>query len=71
MVSHCNSISELLEDFRKFRSWNEFNYIIKTDDEMQRGNGKGKKNKKGKKPPQKPAPSQAPQVSFFTDFEFS
>ena len=38
---------------------------------MQRGNGKGKKNKKGKKPPQKPAPSQAPQVGLFTDFEFA
>ena len=36
---------------------------------MQRGNGKGKKNKKGKKPSQKPAPSQAPQVSSLIVFK--
>jgi len=34
----------------------------KKDENVQRGNGKGKKNKKGKKPPPKPATSQAPET---------
>jgi len=34
----------------------------KKDEDIQRGNGKGKKNKKVKKPPQKPEPSKAPET---------
>ena len=40
--------------------------LFKTDEDIQRGNGKGKKSKKGKKSPQKPGPSKAPVVSLLT-----